>query len=122
MRNTGNKGRLEQLLSSMQSFAEDIGDPSSQKAAFTFLGRSVMVWAQPETNGTTQGQETLPGFERFVYERLVPIAFSIPSLPSFNIKDGQMLVVSAFTHMFARTYAKIVSRCYMKLALSSRLY
>ncbi|KAI6099576.1 hypothetical protein F5141DRAFT_963807, partial [Pisolithus sp. B1] len=35
----------------------------------------------------------LPGFERFVYERLVPTAFAVLSSPQFNPKDGQMLMV-----------------------------
>lgn len=84
----------------MQGLAEDVGDPSSQKAAFTFLSRCVTVWAQPAVNGSAQGQaQELPGFERFVYERLIPTAFNVLSAPSFNIKDGQMLVVSTvFAH------------------------
>jgi len=38
--------------------------------------------------------QNLPGFERFIYERLVPTAFHVPSLPNFNLKDGQVTVVS----------------------------
>lgn len=36
---------------------------------------------------------SLPGFEQFMYERLVPMAFRIVSSPSFNLKDGQSLLV-----------------------------
>lgn len=86
----GNKGQLEGLLGSMQRLAEDVSDPVSQKAAFTFFARCVAVWAQP--NPDTQAQ-VLPGFERFVYERLVPTAFIALSSPQFNVKDGHMLVV-----------------------------
>ena len=75
----------------MLRLAEDPSDPSSEKAAFSFLGRCVSVWAGPsETNG---GQQVLPGFERFVYERVIPSAFAVLSLPQFNIKDGQIVVV-----------------------------
>jgi exportin-T len=98
---TGNKGGFEALLENMQHLAEDVSDPSSARTAFTFLGRCVTVWGQPEStfttvngNGSTDSHG-LAGFERFIYEQLVPSAFRVPSLPQFNIKDGQMLVVSA---------------------------
>ena len=88
---TGNKGQLESLLESMLRLAEDPSDPSSEKAAFSFLGRCVSVWAEaPKTPGA---QQVLPGFERFAYERMVPTAFAVLSLPQFNIKDGQIVVV-----------------------------
>ncbi|KAH9945166.1 ARM repeat-containing protein [Epithele typhae] len=86
-----NKGQLEILLGSMLSLAEDPSDPSSEKAAFSFFGRAVSAWADPSTAGG--GQQVFPGFERFVYERVVPTAFAILSLPQFNIKDGQIVVV-----------------------------
>lgn len=79
----------------MCQIAQDTSDPYSQKAVFTFFGRAVQVWCSPESptlNGNAS--QFLPGFERFVYERLVPTAFSVLSLPQFNPKDGQMLMVS----------------------------
>jgi exportin-T len=88
------------MLESMQSLAENLSDPSSQKAAFTFFSRCVSVWgqlapAQTAPNGDGMNQSHgLPGFERFVYERLVPVAFRVLSAPQFNLKDPQMLVVS----------------------------
>lgn len=87
-----NKATFEPLLISMSRLAEDISDSSSQKSAFAFLSRCVQVWCQPATaaDGQVQG---VPGFERFVYERLVPTAFVVLSSPQFNIKDGQMMVV-----------------------------
>jgi len=88
------------MLESMQSLAENLSDPSSQKAAFTFLSRCVGVWGQlapnqtaPNGDGTNQSHG-LPGFERFVYERLVPAAFRVLSAPQCNLKDPQVLVVS----------------------------
>ncbi len=93
-----NQTQLEALLGSMQAIAEDLGDITSEKAAFQFLGRCVTVWAQPivpsMANGTSTSQG-LPGFERYVYERLVPSAFSVLSSPQFNIKDGQASLVRA---------------------------
>jgi exportin-T len=84
----------------MQHLAEDTSDPSSQKAALTFLGRSVTAWSQigpavPNGVGNPESEGGLPGFERFIYECLLPAAFRVPSLSTFNLKDGQMLGVSA---------------------------
>lgn len=103
---TGNKDRFEPLLTSMEQLAEDLSDPSSQKAAFQFLGRCVAVWGQPPApaaapagaNGAAEPSQGLPGFERFIYDRLVPSAFKVLSSPQFNIKDGQMLTVRASPH------------------------
>ncbi|OAX43155.1 ARM repeat-containing protein [Rhizopogon vinicolor AM-OR11-026] len=86
-----NKAIFEPLLNSMSRLAEDISDSSGQKSAFAFLSRCVQVWCQPAADG--QAAQGLPGFERFVYERLVPTAFVVLSSPQFNIKDGQMMVV-----------------------------
>ena len=97
----GNKAGFEPMLESMQSLAENLLDTSSQRAAFIFLGRCVSVWgqlapAQPQLNGNRMDQSHgLPGFERFVYERLVPAAFGVLSSPQFNLKDPQMVAVSA---------------------------
>lgn len=97
----GNRNQLESLLSSMQAIAEDLSDVTSEKGAFQFLSRCVTVWAQPPvmSNGNAQDVLTgLPGFERFVYERLVPSAFSVLSSPQFNIKDGQASLVCCRTY------------------------
>lgn len=95
----GNKGQFVSLLDSLLRVAEDTSDPTSERTAFAFLGRCVNIWGQPNPpamngmNGDGHA-DVLPGFDRFIYERLVPLAFSVPSSPTFNIKDGQMLVVS----------------------------
>lgn len=94
---TGNKNALESLLENVCQFAQDISDPISQKSAFSFFGRCVQVWCNPQPSpagGNVPGPQILPGFERFVYERLVPAAFAVLSSPQFNPKDGQMLTVS----------------------------
>ncbi|KAI0313753.1 ARM repeat-containing protein, partial [Amylostereum chailletii] len=92
-----NKESFERVLESMLQLAGDISDPLSQKAGLMFLSRSVSVWGQPASDilagsdaSATQG---LPGFERFIYESVVPLAFRVLSLPDLNIKDGQVLVV-----------------------------
>ncbi|KAI0775191.1 ARM repeat-containing protein [Trametes elegans] len=99
-----NKGQLEGLLESMLRLAEDPSDPASEKAAFSFFGRCVTVWAEPPRTPSTQ--QVLPGVERFVYERVVPTAFAVLSLPQFNIKDGQIVVVLQEIANFLQTVAK----------------
>ncbi|KAI0359842.1 ARM repeat-containing protein [Trametes cingulata] len=99
-----NKAQLENLLESMLRLAEDPSDPTSEKAAFSFLGRCVGVWAEPPK--TAGAQQVLPGFERFVYERVIPTAFAVISLPQFNIKDGQIVVVLQEIANFLQTVSK----------------
>jgi len=94
----GNKTRFEPLLESMMRLAGDLSDPYSQKAAFLFLTRSVGTWGQPVPGSSANGDgqlesEGLPGFDRFIYENVVPLAFRVLSTPEFNIKDGQVIVV-----------------------------
>lgn len=85
----------------MQTLAEDVSDPSSEKAALTFFSRCVTAWGQPTGGSPTENgqssRDSLPGFERFIYERLIPGAFRVPSLPNFNIKDPAITVV-CFLH------------------------
>jgi exportin-T len=86
-------------MESMLRIASDVSDLHSQKAAIVFLGRSVSIWGQPPgtSGGAPNGAEVsegLPGFERFIYERIVSAAFAIPSAPDLNVKDGQVLMVS----------------------------
>jgi hypothetical protein len=82
----------------MLQLAGDGSDTQSQRAAFAFLSKSVSVWGQPPSDATNgevvPGSQGVPGFERFVYENVVPTAFAVLSLPDLNIKDGQVLVVS----------------------------
>ncbi|KAG6331220.1 hypothetical protein ID866_7869 [Astraeus odoratus] len=89
-----NKNALEPLLEDVCRLAQDTSDPYIQKAAFAFFSRSVQVWCSPKSpTPDPYESQRLPGFERFVYERLVPTAFSVLSSPEFNPKDGQMLMV-----------------------------
>jgi exportin-T len=78
----------------MLQLAGDTSDTQSQRVAFGFLSKSISVWGQPLSDATN-GEVTpsVPGFERFVYEGIVPTAFAVLSLPDLNIKDGQVIVV-----------------------------
>lgn len=109
------------MLESMQSLAENLADPSSQRAAFTFLGRCVSIWGQlgpagDASNGNGESS-SLPGFERFVYERLVPVAFGVLSSPQFTLKDPQMMAVSIVPLLWSTSY----SRLFVDYRLSTKL-
>lgn len=88
---SGNKATFESLLETVLLETEDLSDPSSQKIALIFFSRCVAVWGQPPTGPNEN--DAIPGFERFIYERLVPTAFSVLFKPDYNIKDGQMFTV-----------------------------
>ncbi|KAM6504507.1 Armadillo-type fold [Amanita muscaria] len=90
-----NAGTFMSLIESLEQLAEDISDSASQKSAITFFNRAISIWGQPIAQTPVDGklQDGLPGFETFIYERLVPAAFRVPSLPGFNLKDGQMTTV-----------------------------
>ncbi|KZT72996.1 ARM repeat-containing protein [Daedalea quercina L-15889] len=100
-----NNAQLEGLLAIMRQLIEDVSDPASQKTALNFFGRCVTIWAQPAVNGDANTQ-ALPGFERFIYEAVIPTAFAVLSSPQFNIKDGQMLTVLHEIANFLQTVLK----------------
>ncbi|KAF5342683.1 hypothetical protein D9611_001870 [Ephemerocybe angulata] len=106
-----NSASFEPLLGSMLGLAEDLSDTGSQKVALAFFTRCITVWGQPipqpgsAPNGTAS--QGLPGFERFIYERLVPSVFAVPSLPEFNIKDGQNVVVLGEVGNLLQTVVKV---------------
>lgn len=94
----GNSATFEALLGSMLGIAEDLSDTGCQKAALSFFSRCITVWGQPasQPGSATNGEAAstgLPGFERFIYEQVVPTVFSVPSSSKFNMKDGQNVVV-----------------------------
>lgn len=94
----GNRGGFDSLMETMLRIAGDISDPLSEKAALVFLNRCIAVWGQPiypTPNGATE-QNGLPGFEQYIYERFITIAFRVPSLPDFNLKDPALTPVRSF--------------------------
>lgn len=119
---SGNNAQLEGLFTNVQRFAEDLTDTSSQRSAFQFFSRSVNVWVAPiEPNGNAQ-VSGIPGFERFAYERLVPTAFSVLSSSQFNLKDGQMLVVSVSLPCLLGHKPTISPRYSTKYAISCKVF
>jgi exportin-T len=77
----------------------DVSDPTSEKTAFVFLSRCVTAWGRLDStpgaaNGAAALEPGVPGFDQFLYKQLVPMSFQVLSLPKFNIKDGQIMLVS----------------------------
>ena len=107
-----NKPELENILTNVASFTTEYGDPICQKLAFSILARTVVAWAfnpavprialagpvylgvGPEAKilPTTQ---VIPGFEAYIYDRLLPLCFEVPSNAAFRPKDGQSQLVMA---------------------------
>ncbi|CAE6461768.1 unnamed protein product [Rhizoctonia solani] len=90
-----NKEQLPNLVQNIASIAEDVSDPASARLSLTFLAKSTVAFSQasdaPGASAPSAQLEAVPGYQTFIYERLVPLAFGIPASPSFNIKDGQSL-------------------------------
>ena len=81
--------------------AADPSDTLNQKLALAFLSKFLSLFghAAPTANGdgsgpATNGAIVVPGIEQFIYQRILVVAFSIPFLPDFNLKDAQALAVS----------------------------
>jgi exportin-T len=109
---TGNAPHFEAIVAGVAAFAMDTSDPVSQKGAFTLLSRFTTHFGSPlgtkvevpdRAKPALGGKQPLkvvethhvPGFEQFIYERLIPMAFEVPAAPGFNIKDGQSVAVSS---------------------------
>lgn len=80
---------LETILQTFLHFAKDNSDPTTQKMSFGVFLKTVNSWA---SNTAAQGP-TIAGFDRFVYNELLPITFSVPMSAAFNLADGQSILV-----------------------------
>lgn len=113
-------------MATMERMIEDISDPNSEKAALQFLGRAVAIWGNPEGTGSTinglpqHAGSSLPGFERFIYERLVPATFRVLSLPGFSIKDGQLMTVCSQFVFYVDRLIIYLLRFHSRSPLSTR--
>ncbi|ORX37714.1 tRNA binding protein [Kockovaella imperatae] len=101
-----NKPEFENLLNVLLGYAEDPEDDASQRLAFAFFSRSVIAWSTNASapsvfadsamsdkskavgNGTSaptnqhaipkDARQALPGYEHFIYSRLLPLCFHFP--------------------------------------------
>lgn len=75
--------------------AKAVREPSVfAESAMSVLSQKVAAGLAAPTNQHAitkeqRAERALPGYETFVYQRLVPIVFSVPAEPSFNIRGAQ---------------------------------
>lgn len=100
-----NKPEFENLLSALLTQALDPGDMQTQRFAWAFFARSVIAWGTSPaasvfaesalsdkagpTNLVPEDRAAVPGYQNFIYQRLLPACFEAPANPAFNIRGGQ---------------------------------
>lgn len=105
-----NRPHLEPIIQNIFSYAMDTSDGSTEKAAFALVTKMVMTWgsgnkANTSSNGVpgktkkdaaaSRPSSPLPGFDRLIYDHLVPMCFEIPSKPTFDLGDAETQLVLA---------------------------
>jgi exportin-T len=92
---------LNMILQTILHFAKDSSDTSTQKMGFGIFLKMINSWipsASPEAqNGTTTG---VVGFSQYIYESVLPVCFEVPMNVSFNLGDGQALLVSFYSMVY----------------------
>ncbi|KAG2221392.1 hypothetical protein INT45_012643 [Circinella minor] len=79
-----NVEHLSTILQTILHFAKNNDDPATQKMAFAVFMKMINTW------GAGEG---IAGFSQFVYNELVPATFTVPMHASFNVADGQSILV-----------------------------
>jgi exportin-T len=117
--------------------AGDSSDPPSQRVAWTLLARLTTHFGRTETQADLAAKEragsgkpvddanhSIPGYEMFVYDRLIPLVFELPNRPGFNLKDAQTLQVRVllYSALFFSliTEIKVLGECGTLLAATRK--
>ncbi|TIB02398.1 hypothetical protein E3P94_01132 [Wallemia ichthyophaga] len=100
-----NRGRFVQILESVCQFARDCAPPT-QRIAFNNVAKIIFCYGTieqvqndlkvlPAQNVVQISPAPMPlsGFEEFIYQQFIKLAFEVPAKPTFNLKDGQSNVV-----------------------------
>ncbi|TIA87154.1 hypothetical protein E3P99_03348 [Wallemia hederae] len=100
-----NRGRFVEILESICQFARDCAPPT-QRIAFSDVSKIIFCFGtleqvqnslnvQPTQNVIQISPTPIPlnGFEEYIYQHLIKLAFEVPAKPTFNLKDGQSNVV-----------------------------
>ncbi|WWD20310.1 exportin-T [Kwoniella shandongensis] len=81
--------------------------PEAAARPSVFAESAMSAQSKSVANGTAQptnqhlvakedrAKQALPGYENFVYQRLLPAAFEVPSRREFNFRGGQMVMFDA---------------------------
>ena len=121
-----NKPEFENVLTALLALANESSDQQAQRMAIAFFAKSIIAWgtspniesvfaesAQSEyskavANGSAKAtnqhavprdqraSQALPGYENFIYQRLLPLCFEVPIGPAFNIRTGQPVSLRPF--------------------------
>ncbi len=90
-----NQPRLQNILESLVYCASDLSDKPSSKQAIGALGGIVFQWGS-----------SLPGFDTFMYETLVPLVFETPAKPELDLQDAQtQQVIGELASLVKKIYA-----------------
>jgi exportin-T len=81
---------LNTILQTFLHFAKDNSDPTTQKMSFGVFLKMVNSWT---TNISEPTGTSVPGFDQFAYNELLPITFTVPMSAAFNLADGQSILV-----------------------------
>ncbi|KAG9296389.1 hypothetical protein G9A89_014981 [Geosiphon pyriformis] len=97
-----NRPHLETILQTVINYVKEVPDSPLLRTSFSILSKAISSWG----GGLTKSSETddmsirpngigqsLPGFDRFMYEQIFPICFELPMKSSFNRADGQTVLV-----------------------------
>ncbi|KAF7327748.1 Exportin-T [Mycena kentingensis (nom. inval.)] len=84
-----NQGGFDALMANMLQIGSDLSDPVCQRGALQFIVRTISIWGLPTTSDGSGPSATkgLPGFEEYIYKRILPAVFQIPSLADFSLKE-----------------------------------
>ncbi|KAI1313816.1 pre-tRNA nuclear export protein [Mortierella claussenii] len=111
-----NGQHLSLILQSVLHYAQDMTDVPVSRMAFGILLKAVNSWgSQSESAGAANGDQSsssasagtgvngdsgdfggkmeAPGFYQFMYEHILRITFEVPMKPSFDLQDGQSVLV-----------------------------
>ncbi|CAG8500890.1 6782_t:CDS:10 [Ambispora leptoticha] len=95
-----NRPHLESILQSVVHYASDASDSPLLRSSFSILSKAIASWGgTPKTSDGTDGMQSngvsrhLPGFDRFMYEQILRICFEVPLRDTFNLSDGQSILV-----------------------------
>jgi exportin-T len=89
-----NLEHLNTILQTFLHFAKDNSDPTTQKMSFGVFLKMVNSWTTTTAaNAPNNQQQSVPGFDQFVYNELLPITFTVPMSAAFNLADGQSILV-----------------------------
>lgn len=89
-----NLPHLNMILQTILHFANDNSDTSTQKMAFGIFLKMIQSWITPTSPESQNGTTGVVGFSQFTYESILRVCFEVPMNRSFNLGDGQSLLVS----------------------------